>query len=110
MPFNSMIFLWIFLPIILAFYYLCGNKIRNIFLVLVSLLIYVWGSLETLPVLLISIIANYILGIIIDKQEKVGFRKVFFALGILFNIGALSYFKYFNFFAENISGLVRRKF
>jgi len=100
-----MIFLWIALPIILLLYYFSNNKMKNIFLVLISLIIYAWGSYKTIPVLLISILGNYILGIIIDKQSKNALRKLFLGLGIILNLGILGYFKYYNFFIENINNL-----
>lgn len=109
MTFNSMIFLWIFLPLILILYYFCNNKIKNIFLVLISFIIYAWGSYETISILFLSIIANYIWGIIIGKQTKEILRKIFLSLGIIFNIGILCYFKYYNFFAENINNLYGEK-
>ena len=105
MTFNSMIFIWIALPIILLLYYFSNNKLKNIFLVLVSLIIYAWGSYKTIPVLLISIFGNYILGIIIDKQSKNTLRKLFLGLGIILNLGVLGHFKYYNFFIENINNL-----
>ena len=63
MAFNSMSFLWIFLPITLILYYFTFGKFKNLFLVLASLIMYAWGSTETLPILLISILANYIIGL-----------------------------------------------
>ena len=109
MPFNSMIFLWCFLPIILILYFLCNNKFKNIFLLLISFIIYAWGSYQTIGVLCISIISNYILGLIIDRQEKDRNRKLFLGLGIIINIGILGYFKYHNFFAENMNILLGKE-
>ena len=110
MDFNSMIFLWVFLPIILVLYYLVGNKLKNIFLLVASLFIYSWGSFQTIPILFISIMFNYFLGIIIEKQEKSVFKKISLSFGIIFNIFLLGYFKYYNFFTENINNLYGKDF
>lgn len=98
MIFNSMIFLWIFLPIILVLYYIVPNKLKNLFLMLISLVVYAWGSLESLTVLLTSIVVNYFIGILINAQKKNRLKKNFFGAGMLFNIGILCYYKYSNFF------------
>ena len=108
MIFNSMIFIWVALPILLIVYYFLNNTLKNLFLVLASLFFYAWGSIETISILLISILANYILGALIDKSKKMKLRKVFLTLGIIVNIGILGYFKYYNFFVENINIVVFR--
>lgn len=98
MIFNSMMFLWIFLPIILVLYYIVPNKLKNLFLMLISLVVYAWGSFESLSVLLTSIVVNYFIGILINAQKKNRLKKIFFGAGMLFNIGILCYYKYSNFF------------
>ena len=70
---------------------------------------YAWGSIETISILLISILINYIFGFLIEKSKKVSFKKVFLTLGILVNIGILGYFKYYNFFIENINVLFKQQ-
>lgn len=109
MIFNSMIFLWVVLPIVLILYYFSNNKIKNILLVLISLLMYAWGSYKTISILLTVILVNYFLGIIIDRPKKNSLRKFFLFLGIVFNISILVYFKYYNFFAENMNLLCNKK-
>lgn len=109
MIFNSMIFIWVALPILLIVYYFLNNTLKNLFLVLASLFCYAWGSIETISILLISILINYIFGFLIEKSKKVSFKKVFLTLGILVNIGILGYFKYYNFFIENINVLFKQQ-
>ena len=105
MTFNSMIFIWLVLPLILTIYYLLlNNTLRNIFLVLVSLFMYAWGSIETIGILLLSILSNYLFGMLIGKVKN---KKIPLALGIVFNCLMLGYFKYYNFFAENINVLFK---
>lgn len=102
MTFNSMIFLWLFLPLILIIYFFLNNTLKNIFLVLLSLFIYAWGSLQTIWILLISILTNYIFGVVILKTKD-KLKKVFFGIGVILNVLSLVYFKYYNFFIENIN-------
>lgn len=94
MVFSSMIFLWMFLPIILFVYFISNNKFKNIILLLGSLLFYAWGEPKYIILMLISILINYILGLLIDRFNK---KKLILIIGILINLGLLGYFKYFNF-------------
>lgn len=101
MVFSSMIFLWLFLPIILLLYFISNNKFKNIILLIGSLIFYAWGEPKYIILMLISILINYIYGILIDKFRK--YDKYILVIAILTNIGLLGYFKYFNFFATNIN-------
>jgi alginate O-acetyltransferase complex protein AlgI len=96
-----MIFLWLFLPIILLFYYISNNKFKNIILLIGSLIFYAWGEPKYIILMLISILVNYIYGILIDRFRKCS--KFILVIAILTNLGLLSYFKYFNFFATNVN-------
>ena len=101
MVFSSMIFLWLFLPIILLLYFISNDKFKNIILLIGSLIFYAWGEPKYIILMLISILINYIYGILIDKFRK--YDKYILVIAILTNIGLLGYFKYFNFFATNIN-------
>ena len=70
MVFSSMIFLWLFLPIILLLYFISNNKFKNIILLIGSLIFYAWGEPKYIILMLISILINYIYGILIDKFRK----------------------------------------
>jgi len=75
MLFSSLIFLFGFLPIVLILYYtICKNSIasKNILLLVVSLFFYAWGEPKFVLVMLLSILANYTFGILIDKNRQVG--------------------------------------
>ncbi len=100
MVFSSMIFLWVFLPILLGIYFISKDKYRNIILLLFSLLFYSWGEPKYIVVMLISIFANYILGLIMDKYK---FKKIILILSIIFNLGLLFYFKYYDFTIFNLN-------
>lgn len=106
MTFSSVVFLFIFLPITFALYAVIPQKtIRNIILVIASLVFYAFGEPVAVIIMIISIIFNYIFGLIAsgDKHDKLA---VF--LGVLVNIGLLLAYKYTGFFAQifnDVTGL-----
>ena len=108
MVFSSPIFLFLFLPTCLFFYFLTnlfGNiKAENICLLIFSIIFYAYGSLEFLPILLISILVNFILSRIVDTVENKYIRFFVFLISILINIELLIVYKYFNLFTGFIFG------
>jgi len=100
MVFSSVTFLFYFLPVVLAIYYIVPKKLKNLVLLVSSLFFYFYGEPKNLVVMVFSIVFTYIFGILIDKYKK--HKKVFLILGICLNIGILIYFKYANFIIENI--------
>ena len=112
MLFNSYIFILFFLPITVTGYFLFNHFQKyvagEVFLLIMSLWFYGYFNISYLPVILSSIVINY--GIYRLFQIKTGrtpkgFRKMVLYAGIAFNIGILFYFKYYDFFAENINAL-----
>ena len=99
MVFSSVIFLFIFLPIVLLVYYVIpGRTAKNIVLFLASLLFYFWGEDKLVIILIASILINYGSGILIEKTRGlIGGGKPALALGIILNLALLGYFKYFDF-------------
>lgn len=104
MLFSSVEFLCGFLPLTLLIYYLLpGRKVRNRFLLLMSLGFYAWG--EPLYVLLMigCIAGNYLLGLLAARYRKTrGGRLVILAM-LLFDLGILGLFKYAGFVTENLN-------
>ncbi len=107
MLFSSAIFIFGFLPICLSIYYLIPNKnrnLRNLFLFLASLGFYAWGEPVFVLIMIMSIIANYIFGLLIDKyivNKKIS--KNILIIMLIFNLGSLFLFKYTEFFIVNIN-------
>jgi alginate O-acetyltransferase complex protein AlgI len=102
--------LFFFLPITLTLYLLSGRKLRNIVLLLASLLFYTWGEGKYVSVLLVCIVANYIFAALMEISYGTVNRpvflcrpKVFLVFGVIFDIGLLFYFKYANFVVENLN-------
>lgn len=103
MVFSSNIFLFLFLPIVLVIYYLLNEKYRNIFLTLSSLVFYFVGERKFVVIIIASIILNYLFGIIIERINREGTRRIILWAAVLLNLAILFYFKYMGFFAEVFS-------
>lgn len=102
MVFSSNIFIFIFLPMVLFAYYALGKKLKNYILLFASLFFYVWGGLSYLKILIVSIIINYIFGLLIDKvRDNIKLKKAFLVIGVVLNLAILFYYKYYDFFIEN---------
>lgn len=103
MVFSSVIFLLYFLPFFLLIYYLCPNKLKNYVLLLGSILFYSWGAPKFIFVILGTTFLDFFLVKLMYRQEKRFYRRLFLILSISMNVGVLAYFKYCNFFIDNIN-------
>ena len=101
MLFSSMTFIFIFLPVVLAAYYLLRPAYRNTVLLMASLFFYAWGEPRYLLIMLFTITINYCGAMLIDTYRSRA--KLILCLSILANLGILVYFKYTNFIFENIN-------
>ncbi len=101
MVFSSSIFLFCFLPITLAVYYITPYKIKNYVLLVASLIFYWWGEPKFVLVMLTSIVVNYVFGLAIGMKNS--YQKVFLILAITINLGLLFVFKYLDFAITNIN-------
>lgn len=116
MLFNSYIFIFVFLPVTILLYYgfnrLNLHNWAKAVLTLASLLFYAYFNLSYLPIIISSILVNYSIAyfIINNKNESSTKKKILLGLGLLFNIGMLGYFKYTDFFIENINSLFQTSF
>ncbi|SCJ39633.1 D-alanyl-lipoteichoic acid biosynthesis protein DltB [uncultured Clostridium sp.] len=104
MLFSSITFLFYFLPIVLIGYFITPKKFRNYILLLASIVFYAWGGLLYLPLLLISIIMNYLFGLFIAKNNNKS-KKFILILSIILNLLFLGIFKYSNFIISNINNI-----
>ena len=106
MQFNSYIFILLFLPLsVFVYFLLCrtqNKKVSNAFLVCASLLFCGYAGINNLCVLVLSILINYFLYLLINKNRK----KQYLIIGLLFNIIYLLAFKYSNFIFSNINSLI----
>lgn len=88
----------------------CTIKVQHIFLIIASLFFYGYFNIKYLFIIIASIIFNYSLALMIQYYKDNKARKVCFIIGILFNIGMLGYYKYYDFFVENINILFNADF
>jgi alginate O-acetyltransferase complex protein AlgI len=103
MEFSSLIFLFLFLPVFLLFFFLLQKAAHNSFLLMASLVFYAWGEKEYVLLLLVSTVVNYFLGLLMDKTDGKPLRKTVFVIAVIFNVGLLIYFKYTNFILDNLN-------
>lgn len=108
MVFSSLTFLFVFLPLILIVYYLSSRKIRNFILFIGSLIFYAWGEPVYITIMLFSTVFDYINGLLIRKYKEtkqLKKTKIVLITSIIVNLGILCFFKYSNFFIENIRNI-----
>ena len=106
MVFSSLTFLLYFLPLFFLMYYLSPKRFRNAVLLVWSVAFYAWGAPKFVFILLLSTIVDFYLVGWMHRTVGVGKKKGLLALSICLNLGLLAYFKYANFFVENVQGLV----
>lgn len=105
MVFSSKIFLFYFLPVVLAGYYLIrrNRKLSNLFLTVMSLLFYAWGEPTFVFVMLLSIVLNWLFGLWVDKVSADRRKaRVAMTLMVVYNLGMLGVFKYLTFLLTNV--------
>jgi D-alanyl-lipoteichoic acid acyltransferase DltB (MBOAT superfamily) len=103
MLFNSYIFIFVFLPVVLFIYYAIlgkGRKTEAIaWLVASSMFFYGWWNPSYLGLIVASIIFNYSIGVSLNNKPA----KAVLIMGVGFNVLLLGYFKYANFFIDNLN-------
>jgi alginate O-acetyltransferase complex protein AlgI len=107
MVFSSLLFLFVFLPIALAAYYLTPERYRNIPALLASLLFFAWGAPRIVFLLAATSLADYLAGAWLPPGRLPGRRRNWvLGLSVLLNLGFLLYFKYANFFVDQFNALL----
>lgn len=106
MVFSSFTFLLIFLPFSLLGYYFTPERFKNLFLLVVSYLFYGWGAGLLVVGLFVLSLFDYLVSILIAKENSVTKKKILLGLGILGNLSVLLYYKYWNFILSNLSQLL----
>ena len=105
MLFSGVPFLYYFFPIALILYFAAPRKLKNLSLLLTSLIFYFYGEQEFVVFLLASIAVGYAAGRIIDKYRGTVKAKLSLGLAIALNLLLLGFFKYADFFITNINAL-----
>lgn len=105
MVFSSITFLVYFLPVFLLAYHLCPNKLKNACILLFSIIFYAWGGPKFIFVILGTTFLDFYFVNAMHKAKTKGAKRQWLVLSLLLNVGLLFYFKYCNFFIENINAL-----
>lgn len=106
MLFSSLLFLFVFLPIVLALYYISPWRIKNLILFISSLVFYAWGEPVYIVIMLLSTFTDYGFGLLLSRLElRTVQRKWIVVCSIVINLGLLSYFKYADFLILNVNEL-----
>lgn len=104
--FSSLIFMYLFLPLCLVMQFVIrNNKVRNYFLLAMSLIFYAWGEPKWIVLMLISTFVDYIGGLIVEKYRGQWQAKAGLAASIVVTLSFLAVFKYLGFFNSTVNGI-----
>lgn len=107
MVFSSLIFIFIFLPLVLVSYYIAPRRLRNTVILLASLLFYAWGEPTYIILIIISILINYLGALLIRANIKNKDKSKFiFITLLLIDISILFFFKYYGFAIECLGSII----
>ena len=108
MIFSSLLFIFIFLPVTLLIYYVCPMKLKNFFLLIMSLIFYAWGEPVYVLLMIFSILFNYFSA----RQMELyrggrgqARKKRCFVFTVFVNLAVLCFFKYHGFFVANLNSI-----
>ena len=111
MSFVTPVFLFLFFPITLLGYYLIHPKLKNIFLLVSSLMFYFWGEPKFIIVFAASIAFNYIAGFVMGKLRGLSnLKRIVMLFSVAINIGLLFYYKYLMFSTETVNTVLNTNF
>ena len=105
MVFSSITFLFYFLPLVILSYFLSPSKLKNLTLLIFSLIFYTFGEPKYIFIMIFSTIVDYIHALIIDKYRNTLKAKIALISSIIVNLSLLVFFKYSNFFISIINSI-----
>ena len=103
MVFSSIPFIFFFLPLFLILYYIFPSKLKNIILLIFSLIFYAWGEPIYILLMFFSSLVDYINGLLLTKSTSKRKRKIILIESIFVNLSLLGFFKYSDFLITNIN-------
>jgi len=111
MNFNSYIFVLLFVPLVVLGYFFFNRRKQyraaQVYLLLMSLVFYVYAGIPYFLLLLASVAGNFLFSILIEKTGK---KKLWMIAGVIFNLLILFYFKYYDFFVSNLNAVFHKDF
>lgn len=106
MVFSSVVFLYIFLPIMLLIYFIVPKKFKNAIMILASLIFFAWGEIRYIFIMLILAVMDFWCGNNINKNEgNKKKQRIYLAIDVGVNLLILFFFKYADFIISNINGI-----
>lgn len=102
MLFSSVVFLFLFLPLVLLLHSIVPSKYKNLILLISSIVFYTWGESELVVVMLFLIVVNYFSGRLIE----LGYKKTGLFCALFASLGTLIFYKYVNFLYGNYESLI----
>ncbi|WP_457943228.1 MBOAT family O-acyltransferase [Caproiciproducens sp. LBM24188] len=106
MIFSSLLFLFVFLPLVLVAYYAVPRKWKNLCLFLFSLVFYAWGEPVSIFIMLFTTLFDYFVGVLLDhfRDNRTAARWIL-VMSICVNVGLLGYFKYSDLLVQTFNGI-----
>lgn len=106
MVFTSVLFLFVFLPVFLLLYFLVPNSRKNLVALIASLIFYMWGAPMFFWLLISLLVANFYMVKTMNQSDNRKLRRSLLIGSLIINLGVLAYFKYANFFVENVNAIL----
>src|SRR4051812_2315455 len=106
MAFSSITFLVYFLPVFILLYHFAPNKFKNAVILIASIYFYSWGGPKFIFVILGTTFLDFFLVSAMHNQKTQKAKTKFLIISLCLNLGLLFYFKYCNFFIENVNALL----
>ena len=103
MLFSGIPFLYYFLPVVLLLYFTAPKSLKNFVLLIASLFFYAWGEPKIVMIMIASILVGYVSGLLIEAFRHLKVAKLVMILSVIIQLGCLVYYKYMDFFIENIN-------
>lgn len=103
MLFSSITFLYYFLPAVLLLYFIVPFRHKNTVLLIASLIFYAWGEPVYCILMILSILQGYFIGLRIESLGNKKEAGIWMVSSVVISLGVLGFFKYFDFFADNIN-------
>lgn len=100
MVFSSLLFAFLFLPLILSLYFIAKTGYRNYILMFASLVFYAYGEPKFVVVMIGSILLNYMMGLFVNmfkRSQRINGARLILTLSVIINIGILFVYKYLDF-------------
>ena len=106
MVFSCIIFIFCFLPLFFLLYFLAGKRLKNPLILAASIFFYAWGAPRFIFVILGTTALDFFIVRYMSDTKEVRKKKMLLGLSVSINLGLLFYFKYCNFFVDNINDLL----